>query len=83
MVKQMRSAERMREVQPKIKALQERYADDKQKQSEEMMKFYREENINPLGGCLPLALPDACLDRAFLRASHFDWASACTLDSLD
>ena len=44
----------MREVQPKIKALQERYADDKQKQSEEMMKFYREENINPLGGCLPL-----------------------------
>ena len=54
MVKQMRSAERMREVQPKIKALQERYADDKQKQSEEMMKFYREENINPLGGCLPL-----------------------------
>ena len=54
MVKQMRSAERMREVQPKIKALQERFADDKQKQSEEMMKFYREEKINPLGGCLPL-----------------------------
>ena len=54
MVKQMRSAERMREVQPKIKALQERYADDKQKQSEEMMKLYREESINPLGGCLPL-----------------------------
>jgi len=56
MVKQMRSAERMREVQPKLKALQERYKDDKQKQSEEMMKFYREEGINPLGGCLPLVL---------------------------
>ena len=54
MLRQMRSAERMREVQPKLKALQERYADDRQKQSEEMMKLYREENINPLGGCLPL-----------------------------
>ena len=56
MVRQMRSAERMREVQPKLKALQERYADDRQKQSEEMMKLYREENINPLGGCLPLLI---------------------------
>lgn len=56
MVRQMRSAERMREVQPKLKALQERYADDRQKQSEEMMKLYKEENINPLGGCLPLLL---------------------------
>ena len=56
MVRQMRSAERMREVQPKLKALQERFKDDKQKQSEEMMKFYREEGINPLGGCLPLVL---------------------------
>lgn len=56
MVRQMRSAERMREVQPKLKALQERYKDDRQKQSEEMMKLYREEGINPLGGCLPLLL---------------------------
>ncbi|MBJ18860.1 MAG: hypothetical protein CL933_05480 [Deltaproteobacteria bacterium] len=56
MVRQMRSSERMREVQPKLKALQERFKDDKQKQSEEMMKFYREEGINPLGGCLPLFL---------------------------
>jgi YidC/Oxa1 family membrane protein insertase len=56
MVRQMRSAERMREVQPKLKALQERFKDNKQKQSEEMMKFYREEGINPLGGCLPLLL---------------------------
>jgi len=56
MVRQMRSAERMREVQPRLKALQERFKDNKQKQSEEMMKFYREEGINPLGGCLPLVL---------------------------
>jgi YidC/Oxa1 family membrane protein insertase len=54
MVRQMRSAEKMRLVQPKVKALQERYKDDRQKQSEEMMKLWKEEGINPLGGCLPL-----------------------------
>ena len=54
MVRQMRSAEKMRVVQPKVKALQEKYKDDRQKQSEEMMKLWKEEGINPLGGCLPL-----------------------------
>jgi YidC/Oxa1 family membrane protein insertase len=54
MVKQMRSAEKMRVVQPKVKALQEKYKDDKQKQSEEMMKLWKEEGINPLSGCVPL-----------------------------
>lgn len=79
MVRQMRSAERMREVQPKLKALQERYADDRQKQSEEMMKLYREENINPLGGCLPLLLQMPVLIGLFyaLRTSiglrHAPW----------
>ncbi len=79
MVRQMRSAERMREVQPKIKALQERYADDRQKQSEEMMKLYREESINPLGGCLPLLLQMPVLIGLFyaLRTSiglrHAPW----------
>lgn len=79
MVRQMRSAERMREVQPKLKALQERYADDRQKQSEEMMKLYREENINPLGGCLPLLIQMPVLIGLFyaLRTSiglrHAPW----------
>jgi len=54
MVRQMRSAEKMRAVQPRVKALQEKYKDDRQKQSEEMMKLWREEGINPLGGCLPV-----------------------------
>ncbi len=79
MVRQMRSAERMREVQPKLKALQERYADDRQKQSEEMMKLYKEESINPLGGCLPLLLQMPVLIGLFyaLRTSiglrHAPW----------
>jgi YidC/Oxa1 family membrane protein insertase len=39
-----------------VKALQEKYADDRQQQSQEMMKLYREAGVNPLGGCLPLLL---------------------------
>lgn len=56
MAKQMRSAERMRALQPQMKELQERYKDDRQKQSEETMKLYREEKVNPVAGCLPLLL---------------------------
>lgn len=44
----------MRKVQPKLLALRERHADDKQKQSQAMMELYKTEKINPLGGCLPM-----------------------------
>ncbi len=54
--KQMKSSERMREVMPRIKELQEKYKDDRQKQSEETFKIYKEEGVNPLSGCLPLLL---------------------------
>jgi YidC/Oxa1 family membrane protein insertase len=53
-LRQMRSMERMRAVQPQLKAIQEKYADDRQKQSEEMMRLYRQEKVNPLGGCIPM-----------------------------
>lgn len=56
MAKQMRSAERMRALQPKIKELQERYKDDRKAHSEATMKLYREEKVNPIAGCLPLLL---------------------------
>ena len=55
-VKQMRSMERMRHLQPKIKELQAEYADDRQKQSEAMMRLYKQEKVNPLGGCFPILL---------------------------
>jgi YidC/Oxa1 family membrane protein insertase len=44
----------MQRAQPEIKKLQAKYKNDKQKLNEEMMKFYKENSINPLGGCLPL-----------------------------
>ena len=44
----------MRKVGPKMKELQGRYGDDRQKLSQEMMRLYKTEKVNPLGGCLPL-----------------------------
>ena len=54
--KQFESMARMRVIQPKMKALQERHKDDKQRQQQEIMKLYKEEKVNPLAGCLPILL---------------------------
>jgi YidC/Oxa1 family membrane protein insertase len=54
--KQFASMAQMRAVQPKMKALQERYKDNKEQLSQEMAKLYKEEKINPLAGCLPMFL---------------------------
>jgi YidC/Oxa1 family membrane protein insertase len=54
--KQMRSMERMRALAPKLQELKEEYGEDRQKQSEEMMRLYKREGVNPLGGCLPMVL---------------------------
>lgn len=54
--RQFASMAAMRALQPKIKALQERYKDDKQKLQEETMRLYKEEGVNPLAGCLPVFL---------------------------
>ncbi|MBT8149199.1 MAG: membrane protein insertase YidC, partial [Gammaproteobacteria bacterium] len=51
-----RSMANMRRVQPKLLALRERYANDKQAQSKAMMELYQKEKINPLGGCLPILI---------------------------
>jgi YidC/Oxa1 family membrane protein insertase len=54
--RQMHSMEKMRAVQPRMKEIQEKYADDREKQSQAMMSLYKEEGVNPLGGCLPMVL---------------------------
>ena len=53
-LKGTRSMMRMQRLQPEMKRLQKEYKDDRQKLNEELMKFYKENSINPLGGCLPL-----------------------------
>jgi YidC/Oxa1 family membrane protein insertase len=54
--KQFASMAAMRKVQPKMKAIQERYKDDKQRQQQEILKLYQTEKINPAAGCLPILL---------------------------
>ncbi|AGP56521.1 membrane protein insertase YidC [Streptomyces rapamycinicus] len=53
-VKQIKSTRNMQALQPRMKAIQERYKSDKQRQSEEMMKLYKETGTNPLSSCLPI-----------------------------
>ena len=49
-----RSMAKMRKIQPKLKALQEKFKDDRQRFNTEMMAMYKREKVNPLGGCLPI-----------------------------
>jgi YidC/Oxa1 family membrane protein insertase len=59
MARQMRSMKRMSVLQPRMKEIQERFPDDRQKQSEAMMALYKEAGVNPLSmmtGCLPMLL---------------------------
>ncbi|WP_427833010.1 membrane protein insertase YidC [Actinobacillus pleuropneumoniae] len=53
---QYTSMARMRMLQPKIQEMRERFGDDRQRMSQEMMKLYKEEKVNPMGGCLPILI---------------------------
>jgi YidC/Oxa1 family membrane protein insertase len=54
--KSVTSATRMQDLQPKVTELKEKYKKDAQRMNQEMMKLYKEQGVNPLGGCLPLLL---------------------------
>lgn len=72
-VRQINSSRQMQMMQPKIKALQEKHGADRQKLSEETMKLYREEGVNPAASCLPLLLQSPIfisLYRVLEGASH-------------
>ena len=54
--RQLKSMQEMQRLAPQIQALKEKYKEDKQRQQQEIMKFYQEHKINPLASCLPLVL---------------------------
>lgn len=54
--KQLKSTSKMNEIQPKLKEMQKKYKNNPEKLNQETMKLYKEEGVNPLGGCLPLLL---------------------------
>lgn len=76
-----KSMARMRKLTPRLKALKERYGDDRQRMNQAMMDLYKEEKVNPMGGCLPmviqipifLALYWSLLENVELRQATFLW----------
>ncbi|MCE1166199.1 MAG: membrane protein insertase YidC, partial [Bacteroidetes bacterium] len=79
--KQMQSMKKMGALNPKITAIKEKYKDDPQKMNSAVMKLYKDEGINPMGGCLPLLLQLPILYALFgvfrstieLRQAEFIW----------
>ena len=70
--KQTKSMVELQRIQPKIKELQGKYKDDKEKLQEETLKFYQENKVNPFGGCLPADLADADSVRPLRRSWRTD-----------
>lgn len=56
LAKQQESSRKMQQLQPQLKKLQEKYKNDKEKMSQAQMKLYRENKVNPVGGCFPMVI---------------------------
>ena len=78
-----RSMGKMKALAPRITDMRERYKDKPQLMQQEMMRIYREEKVNPLGGCLPIAGADAVLHRAVLGAAVVGGNAQRAVDRLD
>ena len=72
-VKQVRSMKAMQELQPKIKALQEKYKGNSEKINKEVASMYKESGVNPLAGCLPLLVQMPILLAMFWAIKEFDY----------
>ena len=71
-VKQIHSMQAMQAHMPEMKAIQQRYKNDKQKRNEELMKFYRDNNVNPAAPCLPLLFQFPVFIALYLVLRHPD-----------
>jgi YidC/Oxa1 family membrane protein insertase len=70
-VRQIHSMQRLQAHMPEMKAIQQRYKADKKRQNEELMKFYRENSINPASSCLPMVLQIPVFIALFYTLRHF------------
>ena len=73
--KQIQSTKAMMEIQPKMKALQEKYKDDKQRLNMELANLYKNEGVNPLAGCLPLVIQMPIMIGIFYGIRDYDYAA--------
>ena len=70
-VRQIHSMQNLQRHAPQMKELQKKYKDDKKRQQEELMKFYRENNINPASSCVPLLAQFPVFISLYLVLKHF------------
>ena len=85
-IKQMKSTAKMSLVQPEMKKIQEKYKSDPQKAQQEVMKFYKEKGVSPMGGCMPLLIQMPILFALFtvfntldMQGAGFLWMKDLTL----
>jgi YidC/Oxa1 family membrane protein insertase len=71
MVKQIHSMQNLQRYAPQMKEIQKKYKADKPKQQEELMKFYKENNINPMASCLPMLAQFPVFIALYLVLRHF------------
>ncbi len=72
-VKQVKSMKAMQDIQPKLKALQDKYKDNKEKLSKEMAELYKSSGVNPLAGCLPLLVQMPVLIAIFFAIKEYNY----------
>jgi YidC/Oxa1 family membrane protein insertase len=70
-VRQIHSMQNLQRFAPQMKEIQKKYKSDKQKQNEELMKFYRENNINPAASCLPMLAQLPVFLALYYSLKHF------------
>ena len=78
-IKQMKSQAAMQEIQPELKKLQDKYKNDPQKQQAEMMKLYKDHNVSPFSGCLPLLIQMPILFALYWVFQAIDFGGATFL----
>ena len=72
-VKQVKSMKAVQEIQPKVKALQEKYKDNKEKLQSEIADLYKANKVNPLSGCLPLIVQMPLLMGIFFAIKEYQY----------
>lgn len=76
--KQIQSTKAMMEIQPKMKAIQEKYKDDKQRLNMELANLYKSEGVNPLAGCLPLIIQMPIMIGIFYGIRDFQYEGSAS-----
>jgi YidC/Oxa1 family membrane protein insertase len=71
-IKQIRSMQHLQQHAPELKAIQEKYKKDRQRMNEEVMRFYKENKINPAASCLPLLLQIPVFISLYYVLRHFE-----------